>query len=72
MVKGRLLRYEIVDDRLRPHQRRLRLILVIDGNIAGPQHDPFRYVRSLLSVGWELIRADRVDLVPALISNENV
>ena len=33
MVKGRLLRYEIVDDRLRPHQRRLRLILVIDGNI---------------------------------------
>jgi hypothetical protein len=72
MIKARLLRYEFSEGRLRPSHRRAKLILVVDGNIAGPDHDPFRYVRSLLSVGWELVRADRLNAVEGLLANENV
>jgi hypothetical protein len=72
MVKGRLLRYDISNGRLRPSHRRARLILIVNGNIAGPEHDPFRYVRSLMSVGWELVRADRIFDVRRLLANENV
>jgi hypothetical protein len=29
-------------------------ILFVDGSLSGPEHDPFRYVRALVSVGWRL------------------
>jgi hypothetical protein len=54
MAKARLLRYEVIDGSLKTRQFSLQPILVIDGNIAGPSHDPYRYVRALLSVGWML------------------
>jgi hypothetical protein len=72
MTKGRLLKYEVVDNQLQPRAWPLQLILIIDGNIAGPDHDPYRYVRSLLSVGWELLRVDRTGRFRELIGNENL
>jgi hypothetical protein len=72
MVKARLLRYEISDGRLHPNNQRARLILIVNGNIAGPEYDPFRYVRSLTSVGWELVSADRIYDIRRLLGNENV
>ena len=72
MTKGRLLKYEVVDNQLQPRAWPLQLILIIDGNIAGPDHDPYRYVRSLLSVGWELLRVGRIERFRELIGNENL
>jgi len=54
MTKGRLLHYVYVGDRVLYQGGRRRPILHIDGNLAGPEHDPYRYVRSLVSVGWHL------------------
>ena len=72
MTKGRLLKYEVVDNQLRPRAWPLQLVLIIDGNIGGPDHDPYRYVRSLLSVGWELLRVGRTERFRELIGNENL
>jgi hypothetical protein len=67
MMKARLLRYVVDGYELRPRPYPLRLILIVEGNIAGPDYDPFRYVRNLVSVGWELFRADHLeDLAKAL------
>lgn len=67
MTKGRLLRYQLVDNQLRPRQRDFRPILIVDGNIAGPDHDPYRYVRALVSVGWEILRTDQLEELPRMI-----
>lgn len=72
MTKGRLLGYEFVDRQLQPRPWPLRLILIIDGNVAGPDHDPYRYVRSLLSVGWDLIHASELEQIRELLGNENL
>lgn len=69
MTKGRLLRYEFVDNQLRPRQRDFRPILIVDGNIAGPDHDPYRYVRALISVGWEIFRTDQLEELPGMIQH---
>ena len=72
MTKARLLRYEIVDDRLLPRPRAFRPLLIVDGNIAGPDHDPYRYVRALISVGWELLRIDELEELPRLVSHADL
>lgn len=69
MTKGRLLRYEIIENQLRPIRRDFRPILIVDGNIAGPDHDPYRYVRALVSVGWEIFRADQLEELPRFMHN---
>jgi hypothetical protein len=61
MAKGRLLRYHLDGDRLSSRPRDFRPVLVVDGNISGPDYDPYRYVRALLSVGWELYQADNLE-----------
>lgn len=71
MTKARLLGYEIVDNQLWPRRQSFRPILVVEGNIAGPSHDPYRYVRALVSVGWEIVRADKLEGLPALIDDAN-
>ena len=72
MTKARLLRYEIVDNRLLPRPRAFRPLLIVDGNIAGPDHDPYRYVRALISVGWELLRIDEMEELPRLIRHADL
>jgi hypothetical protein len=67
MTKGRLLRYGLDGDQLRPRQRDFRPILIVDGNIAGPDHDPYRYVRALVSVGWDILRSDQLNELPEMI-----
>jgi hypothetical protein len=50
-LKARLIRYRIEDGVLAPN-RAYQPLLIVDGNIAGPDHDPFRYIRALIRVGW--------------------
>ncbi len=76
MTKARFTSYEPVSDepgepfRLIQRNERLRRVLLVNGSMAGPKHDLFRYVRALVSVGWEIERADR-DVFPRLV-NANV
>jgi hypothetical protein len=76
MTKARFTSYEPAGNapggayRLVERQEPLRRILIVDGNFAGPKHDPYRYVRALVSVGWELERADG-DFLPRL-ANANI
>jgi hypothetical protein len=71
-AKGRLLRYDVIDGQLLPSKLPLRPVLIIDGNLAGPSHDPFRYVRTLLSVGWEIVAANRLERIRDLVHDENL
>jgi hypothetical protein len=68
MAKARLLRYrdpsQGVD--LLPLAR---LLLIVDGNIAGPSRDRFRYARALVSAGWEIIHTSQLDSLPQLIAH---
>jgi hypothetical protein len=66
-MQGRLLRYQVDGNLLRPRVRDFRPILIVDGNLAGPDHDPYRYVRALISVGWRILRADQLEELPGLI-----
>ena len=65
MTKARFTSYEPVSYesgeafRLVPRHEPLRRVLLVDGNMAGPKHDPYRYVRALVSVGWEIEKAER-------------
>jgi hypothetical protein len=62
MTKARFTAYEpLAYDpnepfRLVPRLEPIRRVLLVDGNLAGPKHDPYRYVRALVSVGWEIER----------------
>jgi hypothetical protein len=60
MTKARLMRYSGEAGQLERVGQSVRPLLVVEGNLAGPEHDPFRYVRSLVSVGWELMSSDSV------------
>jgi hypothetical protein len=54
MAKARFVNYVAHDDRIEPNFGTPRPVLFVDGNLAGPSHDPYRYVRALVSVGWRL------------------
>jgi hypothetical protein len=57
MTKARFISYEFRDARLIYRQHEITPILLIAGNVAGPSHDPYRYVKALVSVGWQLEHA---------------
>ena len=71
MTKARFTSYEPVTYepnepfRLFPRQEPLRRVLLVDGNLAGPKHDPYRYIRALVSVGWEIEKAE-TEVLPRL------
>jgi hypothetical protein len=69
MTKARLASYAPWDGGLELRQYPRRPVLVVSGNIAGPSHDPFRYVRALVSVGWELVHATEDSLQGLLHGN---
>jgi hypothetical protein len=71
MTKARLMRYSGEGGRLERLWQGVRPLLVVEGNLAGPEHDPFRYVRSLISVGWELTTTDAIHTLPRLLNNAN-
>lgn len=71
MTKARLMRYRAADGRLERQWQETRPLLVVEGNLAGPQHDPFRYVRSLVSVGWEIIGSGAVREFPRMLRDAN-
>lgn len=54
MAKARLIRYWISADGITSRQPDYRPLALVSGTLAGPDHDPYRYVRALLSVGWEV------------------
>jgi hypothetical protein len=57
MARARLVRYEVNDQGIERLYQTPRLYLFLNGNLAGPDHDPFRYVRALLSVGLDVYRS---------------
>ena len=57
MTKARFISYEFADARLIYRGDGVIPVLMIEGNISGPTHDPYRYVKALVSVGWELEHA---------------
>ena len=67
MMKARLMRYSGEAGQLERVGQNVRPLLVVEGNLAGPDHDPYRYVRSLVSVGWELISADAVNEIQRVL-----
>jgi hypothetical protein len=72
MAKARMLRYEIEGGQLHAHSAEFRPVLVVDGNLAGPDHDPYRYVRSLLAVGWELFGIDQLPMLAEMLRHGHV
>lgn len=72
MTKARLMRYRGEGDRLERLWNRARPLLVVEGNLAGPDHDPFRYVRSLVSAGWEVMSADAANSFPRVLRDANL
>jgi hypothetical protein len=63
MTKARLTSYDSDGRALIPRSGHLRPVLVVSGNLAGPTHDPYRYVRALVSVGWRLVTTNSIDAV---------
>jgi hypothetical protein len=57
MTKARLTHYMPLQGELMLRDEQTKPVLMVSGNLAGPEHDPFRYVRALVSVGWELVHA---------------
>jgi hypothetical protein len=72
MAKARMLRYEVDGDRLYSRGGGFRPVLIVDGNLSGPDHDPYRYVRALLSVGWELFSIDQLALLAEMLGHGHV
>lgn len=67
MSKARLMRYTEHLGQIEQIQPGVRPLLIVEGNLAGPDHDPFRYVRSLLSVGWEITSVDTIQEFPRML-----
>lgn len=55
LIKSRLIRYQKEDDRIRRAQMLIsRMILFVNGDLSGPRHDRFRYLRMLTNAGWDV------------------
>lgn len=72
LAKARLIRYWISDGRVQHRAPDFRPLLIVDGNIAGPDHDPYRYVRLLVSVGWRIARHNERERISWLIENADI
>jgi hypothetical protein len=72
LAKARLIRYWIDQGHVRQREPDFASLLVVDGNICGPDHDPFRYLRMLVSVGWRLARPDDYERIAGLLANADV
>jgi hypothetical protein len=72
LAKGRLIRYSFDAGHVFPRTPNFRPVLIVDGNVAGPDHDPFRYVRLLISVGWRIARSDERERIPWLLEHADI
>jgi len=55
LIKSRLIRYQKVDGNIERAQIPIsNLILIVNGNISGPQYDRLRYLRMLTNAGWDV------------------
>jgi hypothetical protein len=55
LIKSRFIRYQKEDDRIRRAQMLIsRMILFVNGDLSGPRHDRFRYLRMLTNAGWDV------------------
>jgi hypothetical protein len=66
MAVARLLRYQDPARSMQSLPFRT-VFLIVDGNVAGPARDRYRYVRALVSAGWEVVHLSQLDLLPQLI-----
>jgi hypothetical protein len=72
MAKARLIRYRFSPDGLFATVPDYRPILVITDNLRGPNHDPYRYVRALFLVGWQIARQDQSQRISGFITDEDL
>jgi hypothetical protein len=71
-LKARLIRYQLDQaGRFEPKPAH-RPLLILDGNIAGPDHDPARYMRALTRVGWNVAGQDQPNRIREAIFDENL
>jgi hypothetical protein len=57
LIKSRLIRYRKIDDRIESTRPLYKMILLINGDIVGPQYDRMRYLRMLTGAGWDVYPA---------------
>jgi hypothetical protein len=69
MAKARLIRYSIEPDGIFPRGPDYRPVALVGGTLAGPDHDPYRYVRALLSVGWDLVHEEQPERIRRLVES---
>jgi len=69
-LKARLTRYAVAEDGLIAHKPGYRALLVVDGNVAGPDHDPARYLRAIMRAGWNVVSQDRPQEILEIIADE--
>lgn len=72
MAKVRLTRYWTIPDGIAIRAADYRHLMVVNGNLAGPGHDPYRYVRALLSVGWAVAHEAQVERIERIVENEDL
>ena len=67
LIKARLIRYKKADNRIRRAPIPLsNMILLVNGDLSGPQYDRFRYLRMLTNAGWDVhpssdVFSDRIE-----------
>jgi hypothetical protein len=71
MAVARMLRYVVDGGKLFSRASDFHPILIVDGNLSGPDHDPYRYVRALLSVGWEIVGMDQIGALAKRLRHEH-
>lgn len=59
LIKSRLIRYEKRNDQIELAYPELeRMILLVNGDISGPEYDKMRFLRMLTAAGWDVYPAD--------------
>jgi hypothetical protein len=59
LIKSRLIRYQKIDDQINRIQAELdRMLLLVNGDISGPEYDRLRFLRMLTAAGWDVYPAD--------------
>lgn len=53
LIKARLIRYRKINDVMKQIETN-KMVLLINGNISGPDYDQFRYLRMLTTAGWDV------------------
>lgn len=54
LIKSRLIRYQKIDGGIKQVRPLYKMILLVNGDISGPEYDQMRYLRMLTGAGWDV------------------